>query len=109
MARTLMFWLALCACAAAHAADDVRLWHALDANFAAQLERLAAQYNAAQSEFRVRLERFGREPERLVRLSLPINAERPVLFYNRDAFRRARLDPLAVPKTWYEMPGILGA
>jgi len=104
-----MLGLALCACAAAQAAEDVRLWHALDANLAVQLERLATDYNAAQSEFRVRLEHFGREPERLVRLSLPINTARPVLFYNRDAFRRARLDPLAVPKTWYEMPGILGA
>jgi sn-glycerol 3-phosphate transport system substrate-binding protein len=57
----------------------------------------------------VRLLRFGNEPERLVRLSLPINTERPVMFYNRDALRRARLDPAATPKTWYEMPGMLGA
>lgn len=104
-----MFCLALCACALAQAAEEVRLWHALDANLAAQLGRLAAQYNAGQSEFRVRLSRFGDEPERLVRLSLPINTERPVLFYNRDAFRRARLDPVAAPKTWYDMPGVLGA
>lgn len=109
MARITAALLLVCACAAARAADDVRLWHALDAGVAAQLGRLAAEYNAGQSEFRVRLLRFGSEPERLVRLSLPINTERPVLFYNRDAFRRARLDPAATPKTWYEMPGMLGA
>ena len=104
-----MFLLALCACSAARAADEVRLWHALDAGMAAQLARLAGEYNAGQSEFQVRLLRLGNEPERLVRLSLPINTERPVLFYNRDAFRRARIDPVAAPKTWYDMPGALGA
>lgn len=41
-------------------------------------------------------------------LAMPLNASTPVLFYNRDAFRRAKLDPVA-PKTWYEMPKTLGA
>ncbi len=42
-------------------------------------------------------------------LALPFNASTPVLFYNRDAFRKAKLDPSNPPKTWYEMPNALGA
>jgi sn-glycerol 3-phosphate transport system substrate-binding protein len=42
-------------------------------------------------------------------IALPLNASTPVLYYNREAFLRARLDPAAAPKTWYEMAGTLGA
>jgi ABC-type glycerol-3-phosphate transport system substrate-binding protein len=99
---------ALCA-ASAHGAD-VRLWHALDPAMAAQLERLAAEYNGAQQEFRVHLYPMaaaGRAD--LKRLALPLNTARPVLYYNRDAFRSAKLNPQAAPKTWYEMAGVLGS
>ena len=41
--------------------------------------------------------------------ALPFNLSTPVLYYNRDAFRRAKLDPSKPPKTWYEMPAVLGA
>jgi sn-glycerol 3-phosphate transport system substrate-binding protein len=39
-------------------------------------------------------------------LSFPFNASTPILYYNKDAFRNARLDPDAPPKTWYEMEQI---
>jgi sn-glycerol 3-phosphate transport system substrate-binding protein len=39
-------------------------------------------------------------------LALPISAATPVLYYNRDALRAAKLEP---PKTWYEMPAVLAA
>lgn len=42
-------------------------------------------------------------------LALPLATATPVLYYNRDAFRRAQLDPAAPPKTWYGMAGTLGA
>jgi sn-glycerol 3-phosphate transport system substrate-binding protein len=42
-------------------------------------------------------------------LALPFNTSTPVLFYNRDAFARARLDPDKPPVTWYEMIQTLGA
>lgn len=42
-------------------------------------------------------------------LALPLNGSTPVLYYNRDAFRRAKLDPARAPKTWYEMAATLGA
>ena len=42
-------------------------------------------------------------------LALPFHAATPVLYYNRDAFRNARLDPARPPQTWYEMPEALGA
>jgi len=39
-------------------------------------------------------------------LALPFNVSTPILFYNKDAFRKAGLDPAKPPKTWYEMPKI---
>ena len=37
-------------------------------------------------------------------LALPFNISTPILFYNKDALRKAKLDPEKPPKTWYEMP-----
>jgi sn-glycerol 3-phosphate transport system substrate-binding protein len=42
-------------------------------------------------------------------LALPFNTSTPVLYYNKDAFRKAGLDPEQPPKTWYQMPKTLGA
>jgi sn-glycerol 3-phosphate transport system substrate-binding protein len=42
-------------------------------------------------------------------LALPFNISTPILFYNKDAFRKAGLDPEKPPKTWYEMPKAMGA
>ena len=42
-------------------------------------------------------------------LALPFNVSTPILFYNKDAFRKANLDPEQAPKTWYEMPKSMGA
>jgi sn-glycerol 3-phosphate transport system substrate-binding protein len=42
-------------------------------------------------------------------MAMPFNTSTPVLYYNKDAFRRAKLDPERAPKTWYEMIPILGA
>jgi sn-glycerol 3-phosphate transport system substrate-binding protein len=36
-------------------------------------------------------------------LSFPFNASTPILYYNKDAFRKAGLDPEAPPKTWVDM------
>ena len=41
-------------------------------------------------------------------LALPFTAATPVLYYNRDAFRQAQLDPELPPKTWYEAAKVLG-
>ncbi len=41
-------------------------------------------------------------------LALPFNISTPILFYNKDAFRKANLDPEKPPKTWYEMPKSMG-
>ena len=110
MKRRLALLIAALACAgAAHASADVRLWHALDPVTSAQLERHVADYNARQAEFRVRLAPLAKAERRsLVRLALPLNTARPVLYYNRDAFRRAQLNPQAAPKTWYDMAPVLG-
>ncbi len=42
-------------------------------------------------------------------LALPFNTSTPVLYYNKDAFRKAGLDPDQAPKTWYQMPKVLRA
>ena len=49
---------------------------------------------------------FSDESGRL--LALPFNLSTPILFYNKDAFRRAKLDPEKPPATWYEMPKAMG-
>jgi sn-glycerol 3-phosphate transport system substrate-binding protein len=36
-------------------------------------------------------------------LSMPFNSSTPVLYYNKDAFRRAGLDPQKPPQTWPEV------
>src|SRR5688572_9240934 len=41
-------------------------------------------------------------------LALPFNISTPILFYNKEAFRKAKLDPDKPPKTWYEMPKYMG-
>ena len=40
--------------------------------------------------------------------ALPFNVSTPILFYNKDVFRKAKLDPERAPKTWYEFPGLVG-
>ncbi len=41
-------------------------------------------------------------------VALPFNTSTPILFYNKDAFRKAKLDPENPPRTWYEMPKAMG-
>src|SRR5262249_2268986 len=36
-------------------------------------------------------------------LSFPLNSSTPVLYYNKDAFKKAGLDPSNPPRTWPEM------
>jgi sn-glycerol 3-phosphate transport system substrate-binding protein len=36
-------------------------------------------------------------------LSLPFNSSTPVLYYNKDAFKKAGLDPAKPPRTWPEL------
>lgn len=107
MIRTLALLAGLACASAVCAAEEVRLWHSLDSAMAVQLERLAAEYNVSQAEFRVHVAPLPASGTKgLVRLGLPLNTARPILYYNRDAFRRAKLS--TVPKTWYEMAGALG-
>ena len=42
-------------------------------------------------------------------LALPLGHSTPVLYYNRDAFRIAMLDPAKPPATWYDMVPVLAA
>ncbi len=39
-------------------------------------------------------------------LSQPFNSSTPVLYYNKDAFKKAGLDPEQPPKTWQGSGGL---
>src|SRR5262249_26863462 len=39
-------------------------------------------------------------------LSFPFNSSSPILYYNRDQFRLAGLDPLVAPKTWRDVEAV---
>src|SRR5438105_2152534 len=67
-----IYILAAAVCATAQAAEQVRVWHTLDAAMSERLARHAAEYNALQQEFRVRLEPLrAADGKGLVRLPLP--------------------------------------
>ncbi|MGH8735546.1 MAG: extracellular solute-binding protein, partial [Burkholderiales bacterium] len=72
--------------------DLVRpLWHALELKLAPTL----GAENLLDAQGRL--------------LALPVARATPVLYYNRDAFRIAMLDPAKPPATWYEMVPTLAA
>jgi hypothetical protein len=109
--RTVLAVVALCAAAAVQAApSDAPLWYSLEPVLYRELAAAAQAFNGSQAEFRIVLHaaRDG-VPRSAEKLSLPLPADRPLLFYNRDAFRAAGLDPAAPPRTWYEMARTLGA
>jgi len=152
----------------AQAATDIMWWHAMSGELGRQLEKLAADFNASQSEYRIvpsykgsytetvtaaifafrsrsqpaivqvneiatatmmaakgaiypvfELMRDEQEPFSPAAylpavtgyyadvagnmLSFPFNASTPILYYNKNLFRSAGLDPESAPKTWPEV------
>src|SRR5436309_23471 len=152
----------------AEAATEIMWWHAMSGELGRQLEKLATDFNASQSEVRIVPSYKGNYTEtvtaaifafrsrgqpaivqvneiatatmmaakgatypvfELMRdeaeafspsaylpavagyytdidgnmLSFPFNASTPILYYNKDLFRAAGLDPEAAPKTWPEV------
>jgi sn-glycerol 3-phosphate transport system substrate-binding protein len=152
----------------AHAVTDIAWWHAMSGELGRQLEKLAADFNASQSEYRIVPTYKGNYTEtvtaaifafrshgqpaivqvneiatatmmaakgatypvfELMRdqkeafspaaylpavsgyytdiagnmLSFPFNSSTPILYYNKDLFRLAGLDPEVAPKTWAEV------
>ena len=150
------------------AATEIMWWHAMSGELGRQLERLAADFNASQSEYRIvpsykgnytetvtaaifafrsrtqpaivqvneiatatmmaakgaiypvfelmRDEREAFSPAAYLpavtayyvdaagnMLSFPFNASTPMLYYNKNQFRAAGLDPEIPPKTWPEV------
>jgi sn-glycerol 3-phosphate transport system substrate-binding protein len=160
--------MALAAASPAHAVTEIAWWHAMSGQLGRQLEKLATDFNATQSEFRIVPSYKGNYTEtvtaaifafrsrgqpaivqvneiatatmmaakgatypvfELMRdeaeafsptaylpavtgyytdiagnmLSFPFNASTPILYYNKDLFRAAGLDPEVAPKTWPEV------
>jgi sn-glycerol 3-phosphate transport system substrate-binding protein len=152
----------------AQAASEIHWWHAMSGELGRQLDKLAADFNASQSEYRIVPTYKGNYTEtvtasifafrsrsqpaivqvneiatatmmaargaiypvfELMRdeteafspdaylpavsgyysdvagnmLSFPFNASTPILYYNKDMFRAAGLDPEVAPKTWPEV------
>ena len=152
----------------AQAVTDILWWHAMSGELGRQLEKLAADFNASQSEYRIVPSYKGNYTEtvtaaifafrsrsqpaivqvseiatatmmaakgatypvfELMRdeseafspaaylpavsgyytdadgnmLSFPFNASTPILYYNKDMFRTAGLDPQIAPRTWPEL------
>src|SRR6202047_2052919 len=150
------------------AATEIMWWHAMSGELGKQVEKLAADFNASQSEYRIVASYKGNYTEtvtaaifafrsrsqpaivqvneiatatmmaakgaiypvfELMRdqseafspaaylpaisgyytdvagnmLSFPFNASTPILYYNKDLFRAAGLDPAVAPKTWPEV------
>jgi sn-glycerol 3-phosphate transport system substrate-binding protein len=158
----------LAAASPAYAVTEIAWWHAMSGQLGRQLEKLATDFNATQSEFRIVPSYKGNYTEtvtaaifafrsrgqpaivqvneiatatmmaakgatypvfELMRdeaetfspsaylpaiagyytdvagnmLSFPFNSSTPILYYNKDLFRAAGLDPEAAPKTWPEV------
>jgi sn-glycerol 3-phosphate transport system substrate-binding protein len=152
----------------AQAVTDIAWWHAMSGELGRQLEKLAADFNASQSEYRIVPSYKGNYTEtvtaaifafrshgqpaivqvneiatatmmaakgatypvfELMRdqkevftpaaylaavsgyytdvagnmLSFPFNSSTPILYYNKDMFRVAGLDPEVAPKTWVDL------
>jgi sn-glycerol 3-phosphate transport system substrate-binding protein len=152
----------------AQAVTDIMWWHAMSGELGRQLDKLAADFNTSQSEYRVvpsykgnytetvtaaifafrsrsqpaivqvneiatatmmaakgaiypvfELMRDEQEPFSPAAylpavtgyyadvagnmLSFPFNASTPILYYNKNLFRSAGLDPETAPKTWPEV------
>src|SRR5438477_4913822 len=152
----------------AHAVTEIQWWHAMSGQLGKQLEKLAADFNASQSQYRIVPSYKGNYTEtvtasifafrsrsqpaivqvneiatatmmaargaiypvfELMRdqsvpfspsaylpavtgyyadaagnmLSFPFNASTPILYYNKDLFRAAGLDPEVAPRTWPEV------
>jgi sn-glycerol 3-phosphate transport system substrate-binding protein len=152
----------------AQAVTDIMWWHAMSGELGRQLDKLAADFNASQSEYRIvpsykgtytetvtaaifafrsrsqpaivqvneiatatmmaakgaiypvfELMRDEQEPFSPAAylpavtgyyadvagnmLSFPFNASTPILYYNKNLFRSAALDPETAPKTWPEV------
>jgi sn-glycerol 3-phosphate transport system substrate-binding protein len=150
------------------ASTEIMWWHAMSGELGKQLEKLAADFNAAQSDYRIVPTYKGNYTEavtaaifafrsrsqpaivqvnevatatmmaakgaiypvfELMRdqsepfspeaylpavtgyyadvagnmLSFPFNVSTPILYYNKDVFRAAGLDPEVAPKTWPEL------
>src|SRR6266853_5310887 len=150
------------------AVTDIMWWHAMSGELGRQLDKLAANFNASQSEYRIVPSYKGNYTETVTSaifafrsrsqpaivqvveiatatmmaakgaiypvydlmrdasepfspaaylpaitgyysdvngnmLSFPFNASTPILYYNKDLFRGAGLDPEIAPKTWSEV------
>jgi len=153
----------------AHAATEIQLWHAMEGELGTDLDQIAQQFNASQTQYKIvpvfkgtydqtlaagiAAYRSGNAPAILQvyevgtatmmnagkavvpvynvmkdagvplhekdfvptiasyysdsktghLVSMPFNSSTPILYYNKDAFQKAGLNPDQPPKTWPEL------
>ena len=152
----------------AHAVVEIQWWHAMGGEIGEKLEKIASDFNATQSDFKIIPVFKGSYPEAMTgaiaafrarqnpailqvfevgtatmmaakgavypvyqlmndqgepfdpksylpavvgyytdssgnMLSFPFNSSTPILYYNKDAFRKVGLNPDAPPRTWPEV------
>ena len=75
------------------------------------LEPLQPMIDAAGPEFVERIRPFALDASRYLGESyvIPFNVSTPVMYYNKDMFRAAGLDPDAPPRSWDEVTEAAGA
>jgi len=160
--------VALAAATPAYAVVELQWWHAMGGELGQKLEKVANDFNASQSDYKVVPVYKGSYPEAMTGaiaafrarqhptivqvfevgtatmmaakgaiypvyelmkkenepfdpkaylpavtgyysdtsgnlLSFPFNSSTPILYYNKDAFKKAGLDPSTPPKTWPEV------
>src|SRR6516165_6123441 len=166
--QLLVVLLAIGVVSPAFAVTDIMWWHAMSGQLGRQVDKLAADFNASQSEYRIVATYKGNYTETVTAaifafrsrsqpaivqvneiatatmmaargaiypvfnlmkdeqepfapnaylpavtgyygdidgnlLSFPFNSSTPILYYNKDMFRDAGLDPNVPPRTWPEL------
>ncbi len=102
----------------ANAAVEIQWWHAMTGGNNDVVVRLANDFNAAQQEYKVVPTYKGSYPDtmnagiaafragnapHIMQVFFPFNSSSTVMWINKDAFRKAGLNPDVPPKTWPEV------
>ena len=106
----------------AQAQTEISLWHSMTGALGDKLNEIAGKFNASQKDYKVvpvyKLMKDADEkfdPKVYMpavagyytdykgqMLSFPFNSSTPVFYVNKDAFKKAGLNPDQAPKTWEE-------
>src|SRR5216683_1588921 len=95
----------------------VEFWHGLAMPLGGILEKIATDFNESQTQYQVNPTFKGSYPETMVAAiaafragnaphivqMFEVGSSTTIMFYNKDAFKKAGLDPNKPPQTWTEL------